>query len=344
MELLAELAVFAAKVLLVVLGIVLVIGAIARAARKGGDEARGDLRLKKLNDRWKRTTDHMQRAFLGARAFKARHKADKAAAKAQREGGRGAEPTRPRVYVVDFDGNVRASQVTGLREEVTAILGVAKAGEEVVVRLKSPGGLVHAYGLAASQLERLRDKGLRVVAAVDQVAASGGYMMATVAHEIVAAPFAVVGSIGVVAGFPNFHRWLDKRDIDFELMTAGKYKRTMTMFGENTDEARAKFQAELEEAHALFKAHVQRTRPALDLDKVATGEHWYGSQALALGLVDRIATSDDVLAERRDRADLWLVQFVPRRRLFDRVAHAVQAGFERGFERLWEKSEEQRFF
>jgi len=339
MELLGELGIFAAKVILIVVAIVLIIGAIARATRRGGaDEGKGDLRLTRLDERWKRTTQRMQRAFLGAKAWKAKDKAERLAKK-----GKPPAPERPRVYVLDFDGNIRAAQVVGLREEVTAIIGVARSGDEVLLRLKSPGGLVYAYGLAASQLERLRERGLRVTVAVDQVAASGGYMMATVAHQIVAAPFAIVGSIGVVAGFPNFHRWLDKRDIDFELMTAGKYKRTMTMFGKNTDEARAKFQAELEEAHALFKAHIAKTRPTLDLDKVATGEHWYGTQALGLGLVDRIATSDDLLAERRDHADLWQVQFVPRRRLFDRVTTAIQLGFERAIERVWERSEEQRF-
>ncbi|MCC6620288.1 MAG: protease SohB [Deltaproteobacteria bacterium] len=341
MELLGELALFAAKVLLVLVAILLIIGAIARAARRGAsDEAKGDLKLTRMNERWKRTADRMQRAFLGAKAWKAREKAEKLARKGKPPG---ADADKPRTYVLDFDGNLRAAQVVGLREEVTAILGVARKGDEVVVRLKSPGGLVYAYGLAASQLERLRERELRLTVAVDQVAASGGYMMATVAHQIVAAPFAIVGSIGVVAGFPNFHRWLEKRDIDFELMTAGKYKRTMTMFGKNTEEARAKFQAELEETHALFKAHVARTRPTLDLDKVTTGEHWYGTQALGLGLVDRVATSDDLLAERKDERAIWHVQFVPRRRLFDRVTHAVQAGIERAFERVWERSEEQRF-
>ena len=345
MELLGELAIFAAKVILIVFAFVVMVGAIARAARRGSaDEARGDLKLKKLNERWKRTSDHMQRAFLGAKAYRAHEKGERARKKAEKspEAMRLAE-ARPRVYVIDFDGNMRASQVTGLREEVTAILGVARPGDEVIVRLKSPGGLVYAYGLAASQLERLRERGLKVTAAVDQIAASGGYMMATVANEIVAAPFSIIGSIGVVAGFPNFHRFLEKRDIDFELVTAGKYKRTLTMFGKNTDEARAKFQAEMEETHALFKAHIQRTRPALDLDAVATGEHWYGSQALALGLVDRVATSDDLLAEKKDSADLWQVQFVPRRRLFDRMSAAVQSAIEGGIERVWAKSEEQRF-
>jgi len=344
MELLAELGIFAAKVLLIVIAVVAIIGAIARAARRGApgpDERRGDLKLRKLNDRWKQLGSRMQRVLLPPKELKARQRAEKAEKAAQ---AKVKISERPRVYVLDFDGNVRASQVASLREEITAVLEVARPHDEVVVRLKSPGGLVYAYGLAASQLQRLRDRGLKLTIAVDQIAASGGYMMATVGTQIVAAPFAIIGSIGVVAGFPNFNRLLKKHDIDFELHTAGKYKRTLTMLGENTDEGRQKFQHELEETQVLFKQHIARTRPSLDVDKVATGEHWYGSQALELGLVDRVTTSDDYLAEQKARADIWQVQFVPRRTVFDRLGTALQLSFERGAERLWEKSEEQRFF
>lgn len=338
MELLAELGIFAAKVILIVFAFLAIIGGIARAARRGGgDDRPGDLRLKRLDTRWKSTAARMHKALLPARAWKARQKAEKAAAKAV------PDPERRRVYVLDFDGNVRATQVTGLREEVTAILEVARPSDEVVVRLKSPGGLVHAYGLAASQLQRVREKSLKLTIAVDQIAASGGYMMAVVGHQILAAPFAVIGSIGVVAGFPNFNRWLKKRDIDFELLTAGRYKRTLTMFGENTEEGRQKFQEDLEDAHRLFKDHIARARPSLDVEKVATGEHWYGTQAKDLGLVDRVTTSDDYLAEQRGTSDIWQVTYTPRRRFFDRVSTAVQSAVERGIERVWEKSEEQRF-
>ena len=342
MDFLAELALFAAKAFLIVLAIVLVIGAIARVGRRGrSDEERGQLRVKKLADRWKKSARALERALLPRRAFKALLEQDKKQEKADR--ALLAPPQKAHAFVVDFDGNLRASQVNGLREEIGAILSGAQAGDEVVVRLKSPGGLVYAYGLAASQLERVRQRGLKLTVAVDQVAASGGYMMAVVADQILAAPFAVIGSIGVVAGFPNFHRWLERRDIDFELMTAGKFKRTMTMFGKNTEEGRKKFQEELEVAHTLFKSHITRFRPQLDLDKVATGEHWYGQDALGLGLVDRITTSDDYLLELRQRAEVMQVQWVPHRRIFERLGGAVESGLSRGVERLWEKSEEQRF-
>lgn len=342
MEFLSDLGLFAAKALLVVIAFGMIIGAIARARRRGGpEEGRGELRVKKLDERWKRTGLAMKRALLPQPAFKALANEEKKSAKAEKKSLIPID--KPRIFVIDFDGNVRASQVAGLREEVSAILLAAKPGDEVVVRLKSPGGLVHAYGLAASQLERLRARDLKLTVTVDQIAASGGYMMAVVADTIIAAPFAVVGSIGVVAGFPNFHRWLDSHDVDFELMTAGKYKRTMTMFAKNTDEGRQKFQEELESAHALFKGHIARFRPSLDIEKVATGEHWYGQEALTLGLVDKIATSDDYLMQARERAKIYQVQWTPQRRLLDRFGGAVEGGISRAIEKLWAKSEEQRF-
>ncbi len=341
MEFLADVAVFLAKMLIVVFGIVLIIGAIARSARRGdGDESAGTLRVKKLNERWKKTALGMKYALVG----KKRRKALSAEEKKRRTAEQNAvgEVQRPKVFVVDFDGNVRATQVTSLREEVSAILEVASPGDEVVVRLKSPGGLVYSYGLAACQLERVRERGVRLTAVVDQVAASGGYMMAVVADRIIAAPFAVIGSIGVVAGIPNLHRWLKKHDVDYELLTAGRHKRTLTVFGENTAEGRQKFQEELDSAHALFKAHVVKYRPSLDVDRVATGEHWYGQEALGLGLVDRVSTSDDYLRELGRSQDVYHVQWALKRRLGDRLGIAVEGAVGRVMDRLMATSDERR--
>ncbi len=203
-----------------------------------------------------------------------------------------------KVYALDFHGDIKASHVLQLREEITALLTNANAGDEVVVRLESGGGLVHSYGLAAAQLARVKDAGLTLTVCVDKIAASGGYMMACVADTILAAPFAVVGSIGVVAQVPNFHDLLEKHDIDVDVFTAGKYKRTVTIFGKNDDEDKQKFQEELEQTHVLFKDFINQYRPQLDLEKVATGEHWYGSDALALNLVDKLQTSDSYLLEK----------------------------------------------
>jgi serine protease SohB len=206
---------------------------------------------------------------------------------------------KKRIYVINFNGDMRASATENLRQEITAILSIAdKDKDEVVVNLESPGGMVHGYGLAASQLARIRQHNLPLTICVDKVAASGGYMMACLANTIIAAPFAIIGSIGVVAQLPNFHRLLDKWDIDYEVLTAGEYKRTLTVFGENTDAGRQKFIADLEDTHTLFKEFVSDYRPSLDIEKVATGEHWYGKQALGLGLVDKLMTSDEYLLTR----------------------------------------------
>ena len=205
-----------------------------------------------------------------------------------------------RLFVLDFDGDIKASAVKHLREEISAIISTANKGDEVVLRLESGGGMVHGYGLAAAQLVRLKEAGLTLTVCVDKIAASGGYMMACVADKILAAPFAVVGSIGVVSQMPNFNKWLKKHDIDYEMFTAGEYKRTVTMFGENDDEDRAKYKEELEQTHELFKHFVTTYRPQLDLSKVANGDHWYGKDALKLNLVDELSTSDAYLLKQME--------------------------------------------
>lgn len=222
---------------------------------------------------------------------------------------RARKKTNQKIYVLDFKGDMAASAVEGLREEITLILATAKTGRDrVVVRLESPGGMVHGYGLAAAQLVRLREAGFHLTICVDKVAASGGYMMACIANEIISAPFAIVGSIGVVAQIPNFNRLLKDNKIDFELYTAGQYKRTVTMFGENTEEGKAKFEEELQQTHALFKHFVEKYRPQLNIEKVATGEHWYGRDALDLNLVDKLQTSDEYLLNLLTQHDIYSIQ------------------------------------
>ncbi|SNQ28928.1 protease SohB [Acinetobacter apis] len=216
--------------------------------------------------------------------------------------------SKERVFVVDFKGDVQASAVTNLREEITLIIATATPGKDrVVVRLESPGGVVHGYGLAAVQLVRLRDAGFHLTVTVDKVAASGGYMMACIANQVIAAPFAILGSIGVVVQIPNFNRLLKEKNVDFELYTAGQYKRTVTMFGENTDEGKEKFEQELQQTHELFKHFVEKYRPQLNVEKVATGEHWYGEDALRFDLADELKTSDEVILNLINEHDVYLI-------------------------------------
>jgi serine protease SohB len=257
---------------------------------------------------------------------------------------KGAEPlqdkkvTPQRMFVIDFDGDVRASAVTHLRHTISAILTVAKPCDEVVLRLDSGGGMVHAYGLAASQLQRLREHDIPLTVCVDKVAASGGYMMACMANRILAAPFAVIGSIGVVAQVPNFHRMLKKHDIDMEVLTAGEHKRSLTMLGENTRKGRDKFIHDLEQTHVLFRDFVARQRPQLDMDQVANGDVWYGQQAIALQLVDELTTSDEYLQLASHDHDLFLVSYIEKKNLMQKmslgVAHQVEQWLRRGLDHL----------
>lgn len=259
---------------------------------------------------------------------KAEKKAEKAKAKAlkaQRKKGEDTESERkPSLYVLHFKGDISASETAALREEISAIVQVAKPNDEVLLCLESPGGVVHGYGLAASQLMRLKQHNIKLTVAVDKVAASGGYMMACVADKIVSAPFAIIGSIGVVAQIPNIHRLLKKHDVDVDVMTAGEYKRTVTMLGENTEKGKQKFQQELEETHQLFKQFVSQNRPHLDVEQVATGEHWFGQQALNLNLVDEIMTSDDLLLQAMKEKQLIGVKYVVKKSLLQKVGKQAE--------------------
>ena len=292
--------------------------AVIRKRGKAGQEER--LEVKRLNDKYDGMALALRAAMGPKRAFKQAHKALKAERKARAKGAGGqGSVARKRVFVLRFQGDLRASAVAALREEVTAILTVATPNDEVVVILESPGGVVHGYGLAASQLQRFKDHGIALTVAVDKVAASGGYLMACVARRIIAAPFAILGSIGVVGQMPNFNRLLKSHDVDYELITAGEHKRTLTLFGENTEKGREKFREDIEIIHTLFKDFVRTHRPDVDIERVSTGEHWYGLQALELKLVDAVRTSDDYLREAGAEADLYELTYIRKRRGLERI-------------------------
>jgi len=268
-----------------------------------------ELKVRHLNEAQKQRREDLMEATQGKAALKAFKKAmakkAKQALKTKSKKQKKNTDTASQVFVLDFDGDIKATAVNHLREEISTLISTANKGDEVIVRLESGGGLVHGYGLAAAQLVRLRDAGLKLTVCVDKVAASGGYMMACVADNVVAAPFAIIGSIGVVSQLPNFHKWLKNHDVDYEMFTAGDYKRTVTVFGENDAEDRAKYQEELEQTHELFKHFVNAYRPELDVAKVATGEHWYGEDALKLNLVDSLQTSDSYILERMENSEVY---------------------------------------
>ncbi|MCL2919565.1 protease SohB [Shewanella litorisediminis] len=333
MEFLYEYGLFLAKAVTVVAAIgAILIMIFAGAARGKGDK--GELTLTNITEELDHLKTHLKHELLDKKAFKAYEKAQKAEAKEAEK----QDTPKPRTFVLDFKGSIDAHEVASLREEISAILTIAEKGDEVLINVESGGGMVHGYGLAASQLDRLRQAEIPLTACIDKVAASGGYMMACVANHIYAAPFAIVGSIGVVAQLPNFNRLLKKHDIDYEQHTAGDFKRTLTLFGENTEEGRQKFREELEETHQLFKAFVSKYRPELDLDKVATGEHWYGQQALDLGLVDSISTSDDLMLTAAKDRTLIKLRYQPRKKLADKLAHSAALTVSTFFGKLAEKN------
>ncbi|MBA59183.1 MAG: protease SohB [Gammaproteobacteria bacterium] len=245
---------------------------------------------------------------------------------------------RPRAFVIDFKGDIQASAVSSLREEITAVLAVAEDDDEVLIRLESSGGVVHGYGLAASQLQRVRNSNIALTVSIDKVAASGGYMMACIADTIISAPFALIGSIGVVAQIPNFHRLLKKNEVDVELITAGEFKRTLTFFGENTDKGREKFAEELEDIHLLFKEFVTENRPSVSIEEVSTGEAWFGVRALERQLVDQLKTSDEYILDLCEERDVFQVQYIVNKnkleRLFDRLTKLGRTRLEEEFNEI----------
>tara|TARA_B100001094_G_scaffold333441_1_gene412299 strand:+ start:4975 stop:5991 length:1017 start_codon:yes stop_codon:yes gene_type:complete len=318
-----DLGLFFAKAFIFVIAVLAVIGGAVALSGKGKPE-KGNLIMTHLSEKIAERTHELKREVLSKKAFKAyekqRKKEEKEQDKLQDEP---QESAKPHIFVIKFKGSIDAHEVSSLREEVSAVLSIAEPQDEVIVQVESGGGMVHGYGLASSQLARLREAGLKLTVCVDKVAASGGYMMACVANEIVAAPFAILGSIGVIAQVPNFHKILKKNDIEFEQHTAGEFKRTLTMFGHNSDEARYKFKQELEETHQLFKGFVAKYRPQLDLAQVATGEHWFGQQALDLQLVDTLRTSDDVILDRAKTHQVFLVEYKMKQKLADKLSKSA---------------------
>jgi len=326
---------FFVKVLTIVVAIVIIIGVAASAGRKAHQEG---LEVEDLNKKYKGLASSLRKAVLKKGEQKKEAKAEKKREKAEAK----APSDRPRSFVINFKGDLKASALPALREEVSAVLQVATGMDEIIVCLENHGGVVHEHGLAASQLVRLRERGIPLTVVVDKVAASGGYLMACVADRILAAPFAILGSIGVLAQIPNFNRLLDDHGIDFEMITAGKYKRTVTMFGENTDEDRDKLREELEDVHSLFKGAVAKYRPGLDLEKVATGEHWYGTRALEFGLADELKTSDELLAELAKDHDLYRLQYKIKQPLQKRLMANADAALERLDAAGWQRRFESR--
>ena len=347
MAFLTEYGLFLLKTVTLIAGFLFLVAGIFALSQRRRHDPDGHIEVRDLGDRFQGFEDDIKSAIFTDAEIKAWHKEEKRKEKAERKAEKkhkGDEPARKRIFVLDFDGDIRASAVENLREEISAILTLATKEDEVLLRLDSGGGMVHTYGLAASQLQRLTNAGVALTVAVDKVAASGGYMMACIAPRIIAAPFAILGSIGVMAQLPNFHRLLKKHDIDIELHTAGEFKRTLTTLGENTEKGRRKFIEELEDTHVLFKQYVGQHRPQLDIDSVATGEVWYGIQSVENKLIDAVQTSDEYLMEKRSDCDLFHIEYVEKKPWQEKLGMAAEASLDRVASRWLQQLTQRRFW
>lgn len=360
MDFLTEYGLFLAKTVTMLVAVLIVVVAVFGMGQRQRKSEKGQIEVTNLNQNLEEMTDTLKQIVLEPHALKQELKKKKKDSKREQKEQKerlkrdksnkekldknpsidskddqpeeaDADQTKRRVFVLDFEGDIRASQVANLREEVTAILSLATVSDEVVVRLESPGGLVHSYGLAASQLKRIVDRKIKLIVSVDKVAASGGYMMACIADRIIAAPFALLGSIGVVAQIPNFHKLLKRNDVDVEILTAGEYKRTLTMFGENTEKDREKFQEDIEDVHKLFKDFVTDNRPSVNIEEVATGEAWYGTRALEHKLVDELKTSDELLSEQCQDARVFHIKYTLHKNKMDKLMEKFVRSYVRLF-------------
>ena len=342
MELVADYGLFLAKTLTLIVAFAALVALVASIGSRVRRGDKGHLEVRSLDEQIRQIRESLADNLLSDKEHKLALKARRKAEKQRRK--KGDDGPRRRLFVINFKGDLKASAVQSLREEITAILGVATEEDEVLVRLESPGGMVHGYGLAGSQLDRIRKQKIPLTIAVDKVAASGGYMMACVADRILAAPFAYIGSIGVMAQVPNFHRLLKKHDVDFEVLTAGEYKRTLTILGENTDKGREKFVRDLQETHDQFKDFVGSHRSGLDMDAVATGEVWLGTRAKEIGLVDDVMTSDEYITSQLDSAKIIEVTYVIKKSLHEKVGMAAEESMDGVLSRWWQRFTRARFY
>ncbi len=327
-EFFAEYGLFLAKTLTFVVAVILIMGAVVANAQKAKKMEKGSLTISHLNKELDSLRTEIKRVVLDREVFKLEAKAERRLRKLEakaRRAGNADDGDKRRVYVIDFEGDIKATEVENMRRAITSVLSVARPGvDEVLLRLESTGGMVHAYGLAASQLQRIRKQGIALTISVDKVAASGGYMMACLGDRILAAPFAILGSVGVLMQMPNFYRLLQDNKVDYEMITAGEYKRTLTMFGENTERGRAKMKQDIEEAHTLFKDFIREARPGLDVDQIATGETWFGTRALELKLIDELMTSDEYMIAAAEQADVFSVVYKHKKNLSEKLGSLME--------------------
>lgn len=333
MDFALDIAEFALHAVIIVVGLLIVVAFIASLISKNKDSS--EIKITNLNKKFQKNRLSLLKKQLNKKDLKSAMKDLKKSSKDFEE--------KPCAYVLEFEGDIKASATEHLREEISTLLQVAKAGDSVILKLESPGGMVHGYGLAASQLSRITDANLKLTVCVDKIAASGGYMMACIADKIISAPFAIIGSIGVVAAMPNFHKVLKKNEIEYLEITAGEFKRTLTPLGEITEQGMSKFKEQIEQVHDLFKEHVIAKRPQIELRQVATGEYWYGQQALTLNLVDELGTSDEHLLKLSKDHRLFAIKHEGKKTLKEKINEGLNEQMEGLYTKVIDNLWKQRF-
>jgi serine protease SohB len=339
MTALESIGIFAAETFLILFAIIAIIMTIAFVASRAASQ-KSEIEIELLHDKYKNVGSLLKEYTLSKSEKKELRKKQKLESKQSEGKSRSHEK---KIFLIDFDGDVKASAVENMREEITAVLTCATPEDEVVVRIESPGGVVHGYGFAASQLLRIREKNIPLTVCIDKVAASGGYLMSVTANKIIAAPFAIVGSIGVVAQVPNLHKLLKKHDVDVREYTAGEFKRTVSLLGEITPKGEEKFKQQLEDVHVLFKGFVQKFRPQLKIAEIATGEYWYGEQALTLNLVDQLGTSDDYLMSFAEKHQIIKIKYEQHESLSDKISGILGNAVKKGALSVVEEFETKKF-
>ena len=330
-DLISNYGLFLLKTITIVISIIVVISVIVNSKKS---TTTGSLEVQSINKDLDSLEEGIKKSILSKKEYKKFAKSKK----------KNSKKSNKKLFVIDFKGNIKASEIISLRREISGILLSYNKGDEVLLRLENSGGTVHEHGLAASQLKRIRDKNIPLTICVDKVAASGGYMMACVANKIVASPFAIIGSIGVIAQVPNFNRLLKNKGVDFEQQTAGDYKRTVTMFGKNTDKDRKKLKEQLEDIHILFKDFIKKNRKNLDVDKVSTGEYWYGKDALDLKLIDKILTSDEYIISLKDSFQIIQIKYKPAKSISDKLSKLSSNLYSKFFQKIEQKNYDKNFF
>ncbi len=336
MEILADYLVFLLKVFTIAVAItvplLLIIG-----SSKGKAQAKGKLAITNLSEKFEDMGNAVRSSNMNPKELKKFYKDINKSKKKK------TDEKEPSIFVLNFNGDIQASEVEKLKYEINAILLSESECKEVVVKVESGGGSAYAYGLCAAELKRLVDNDISLTVCIDKVAASGGYLMSCVATKIIAAPWAIVGSIGVIAQLPNFHRLLKKNLIDFEMHTAGEFKRTLTTLGENTEDGREKFKADLEDLHVIFKDFVKEQRPEVDTAIVATGEVWQGEEAVRVGLVDSLETSDNYLVNLSKDATLFEIEYIEKKNLSERFAFSMQLILEKSVVKFYDLINRDRY-